>query len=349
MMLNYHEQVFVWDDLLVPMLVEHQVALEVESQNETPPGQFVPHRDIEEVLPTYLKPNEHSRLLKTLAAYGEVFLPDVGLVPGDPVNITLSNPKPIHLPPYPILHSLLQQAKDTVAKHVRASTITPSLSSEWAAPTFFIPKPNGELRMVTDFHQLNQQLIRHPHPLLKMEDIFQQLDGFDYVSMMDLSDGFYHFGLSKRMKKICTMVVPWGKYQYEQLPQGLKTSPDVFQHKMDRMFGDLGFVFVYIDDILIITKGNFEKHLTHLRLVLQCLKLTHLHVNLKKSKFISEEVKYLGFILSNKGICANLEKICSNSEIDNSKVPKRAPKFYWLMQFHLWHCESILRVHGSFD
>jgi hypothetical protein len=77
----------------------------------------------------------------TLAVYGGVFLPDVGLVPGDPIDITLSN--------------LLQQAKDTVAKHVRAGTITTSLSLEWAVPTFFVPKPNGELRMVTDFHESN--------------------------------------------------------------------------------------------------------------------------------------------------------------------------------------------------
>jgi Reverse transcriptase (RNA-dependent DNA polymerase) len=154
--------------------------------------------------------------------------------------------------------------------------------------------------MVTDFCQLNQQTIQHPHPLPKMEEIFRRLDGFNYVTMMDLSDGFYHFGLSERTKKICTMIVPWGKYQYERLPQGLKISPDVFQHKMDRTFGDYGFVYVYIDDILIITKGDFEKHLTHLRLVLQPLKLNHLHVNLKKSKCIADEVKYLGFILSLK-------------------------------------------------
>jgi Reverse transcriptase (RNA-dependent DNA polymerase) len=123
-----------------------------------------------------------------------------------------------------------------------------------------------------------------------------------------LSDGFYHFGLSEAAKKICTMVVPWGKYQYERLPQGLKISPDIFQHKMDQAFGDLPHMFVYIDDILVITKGTFERHLQHLCVVLQRLKLCHLHVNLKKSRFIADKVKYLGFVLLTKEFVPTLIK-----------------------------------------
>jgi Reverse transcriptase (RNA-dependent DNA polymerase) len=67
----------------------------------------------------------------------------------------------------------------------------------------------------------------------------------------------------------------------------------------------LPYVFVYIDDILVITKGTFERHLQHLRVVLQRLKLCHLHVNLKTSRFIADKVKYLGFVLSAKGIRPN--------------------------------------------
>jgi hypothetical protein len=57
------------------------------------------------------------------------------------------------------------------------------------------------------------------------------------------------------------MVVPWGKYQYGQLPQGLKISPDI----LGRLFSDLPLVFVYINDILIIAKGDFKQHLMHLK------------------------------------------------------------------------------------
>jgi hypothetical protein len=119
----------------------------------------------------------------------------------------------------------------------------PSSSWEWAAPTFFVCKPNSALRMVTDFWQLGKVTIRHPYLLLKMEDIFGQLDGFNFMSVMDLSDGFYHVGLSNCAKRFFTIVVLWGEYQYKCLPQGeyqykclpqgLKISPGIFQHKMD--------------------------------------------------------------------------------------------------------------------
>ena len=73
--------------------------------------------------------------------------------------------------------------------------------------------------------------------------------------------GYYHFTLCPISWKLCTIVLLWGKYEYQYLSMGLCNSPDVFQEKINELCNGLEYVGVYIDDLLIISNGNFEDHL----------------------------------------------------------------------------------------
>ena len=61
--------------------------------------------------------------------------------------------------------------------------------SEWAAPTFIQPKKTGDVRILTDFRQLNKYLKRKPFPLPKISDLLQKLEGFSFATAIDLSMG----------------------------------------------------------------------------------------------------------------------------------------------------------------
>ena len=76
--------------------------------------------------------------------------------------------------------------------------------------------------------------------------------------------GYYHIELNPASKEMCTIVLPFGKYEYQRLPMGLCNSPDVFQEKMSELMEGLDFVRTYIDDLLCLTKGSFEDHLEKL-------------------------------------------------------------------------------------
>ena len=80
--------------------------------------------------------------------------------------------------------------------------------------------------------------------------------------------GYYHIKLTPGLSALCTIVLPWGKYEYVKLPMGLYNSPDIFQEKMNELFADLEVVKAYIDDLLIITKGSWQDHLDKLEIVL---------------------------------------------------------------------------------
>ena len=68
------------------------------------------------------------------------------------------------------------------------------------------------------------------------------------------------------------------------------------------------FLVVYFDDILIYSKTK-EDHLHHLRLVCQTLRENSLYANPKKCEFMTTRVIFLGFVVTPKGVSADLEKV----------------------------------------
>ena len=85
---------------------------------------------------------------------------------------------------------------------------------------------------------------------------------------MDLNIGYYTVQLDPDSQKLCTIITPWGKYQYLGLPMGVNVSPDIFQEKMSDLMAGLEFVHTYLDDLLIISNSRFEDHLHQLQVVL---------------------------------------------------------------------------------
>ena len=122
-----------------------------------------------------------------------------------------------------------------------------------------------------------------------------KLEGFRYGTSLDLNMGYYHIELSPNSKRLCTIVLPWGKYEYQKLPMGLSNSPDIFQEKMSLLMCNLEYVQTYIDDLLCITKDSWSDHLEKLDEVFKQLKNAGLKVNTKKSSFGQAELEYLGY------------------------------------------------------
>jgi hypothetical protein len=100
-------------------------------------------------------------------------------------------------------------------------------SSEWASPSFTIPKKNGiirAIRVVTDFRKLKLLLKRHPFSIPKIgaANLIHSVEGFYFASESDLNMGYYHIKLDADAQNLCTIVFPWGKYKFKRLPMGIK-------------------------------------------------------------------------------------------------------------------------------
>ena len=83
--------------------------------------------------------------------------------------------------------------------------------------------------------------------------------------------GYYHNTLCPVSLKLCTIVLPWDKFEYQKLPMRICNSPDIFQDKMNELFNDSEYIRAYIDDLLIISNDNFEDHLNKIKIPLKKL------------------------------------------------------------------------------
>ena len=82
-----------------------------------------------------------------------------------------------------------------------------------------------------------------------IDDIMYSIERFIFATALDLSMGYYAMLLAILSRKYCTIILPWGLYEYSALPMGLSISLDISQARMNLLFNDLPYVFVYMDDV----------------------------------------------------------------------------------------------------
>ena len=127
-------------------------------------------------------------------------------------------------------------------------------------------KKTEDLKMLTDFREVNKRITRKPFPLPRIMESLQKIEKFRLAIAIDLSQGYYNIPLSEKSQKICTTILPWGKYSYQQLAMGIASAPDIFQSIMMDLLGDLDYVLCYIDDVLILQREG-ESEDNHLQKV----------------------------------------------------------------------------------
>jgi hypothetical protein len=338
-----------WEQACVPMKDSEAVANEAFHVQDSEPILDATERlrnildakyeqaDLKEVANevTNLTPSERECLHETLMNFQDLFDGSLGKWNMGAYNIELRpDATPYHARAYPIPKAYTDTLKVEVNRLCESGVLRQVNRSEWAAPTFIIPKKDGSVRFISDFRELNKRIRRKPYPIPKIQDMLLKLEGFRFATSLDLNMGYYHIELSPNSKRLCTIVLPWGKYEYQRLPMGLCNSPDIFQEKMGTLMQDLEHVRAYIDDLLIITNGTLEDHLEKLAEVLRRLRQAGLKVNAKKSFFAREELEYLGYWITRKGIQPTVSKVKAIGAIEAPQTKKQLRRFIGMVNYY---------------
>ena len=137
-----------------------------------------------------------------------------------------------------------------------------------------------------------------------------------------------------------SFVVPFGQYEYTRMPFGLNTAAQCFQRGMVKLLGDLDDVFIYLDDVLIVSKTT-EAHYETTKNILNRLKEHNIKVNWKKSEFNQKQISYLGFIIQANKIKADLSKL-NLTKLEVLPTTKKGLRS--LIGFANWFRNFILRI-----
>ncbi|GKD49694.1 putative reverse transcriptase domain-containing protein, partial [Tanacetum coccineum] len=140
--------------------------------------------------------------------------------------------------------------------------------------------------MYINYRELKKLTVKNRYPLLRIDDLFDQLQGSSVYSKIDLRSGYHQL-------RVCDEDIPktvfrtrYGHYEFQVMPFGLTNAPAVFMDLMNRVCRPYldKFVIVFIDDILIYSKTK-EEHDAHLRQILELLKKEELYVKFSKCDF----------------------------------------------------------------
>jgi hypothetical protein len=179
---------------------------------------------------THLTPDKQLQLSNLLFKFHDLFQGKKGDYNGEPIDLELEpDATPFYARPFSLPKAYQKITKDEIQRLESIGILTQITSSEWAAPTFIIPKKNNTVQVITDFRGLNKCLKRKPYPMPKIPDMFKGMERFRYATTIDLNMGYYSMALSEESKKLCVICLPWGLYQYNVLPQGIKPASDIFQ------------------------------------------------------------------------------------------------------------------------
>jgi hypothetical protein len=170
---------------------------------------------------------------------------------------------------------------------------------EWASPCFGIPKKDGLIRLVTDFCKLNSALKQKEYTLMNIGEMFQNIHGFTFASTINLNMGYLSIPLTKKTKKLLTIVTQFRFFECCVLPMGIKPATEIFQSRMVGIFQDMqsNKPNPYIDDIFHGNGENFNSHFFIRDEIFSPLKEAGMQVNLDKSNRCTKSVVFLGFLL----------------------------------------------------
>ena len=134
--------------------------------------------------------------------------------------------------------------------------------------------------------------------------------GHPRMSFLDAFQGYHQISLTLEDREKTTFISPDANYHYIVMPFGLKNVKATYQWMMTRMFRDKikRTIEVYIDDMVVKSKQEV-RHIEDLQGVFEVLRQHKLRLNAEKCTFGVGADKFLGYLITGRGIKVNPNQI----------------------------------------
>lgn len=225
-------------------------------------------------------------------------------------TIDTGDSPPVYSAPRVYHPDIQKKIDEKLEKLVKNGIVSKVTFSEWGSNVSAVPKPDGDIRPCGNYVKLNSITQTIKYPFVHIHHALQSLGKSIIFSKIDLASGYYAIKIAEEDKKKTALVTTNGTYIFNFMPFGLKNAPAVFQSLMDRVLGPLKYTtaIAYLDDV-IIHSSSVEQHIIDLENVLRRIQSANLSINRKKCAFGMKSIEFLGFIVSDRGISANPDKI----------------------------------------
>ena len=144
--------------------------------------------------------------------------------------------------------------------------------------------------------------------MTRIDQLVDAIAGHPRMSFLDAFQGYHQIPLALEDQEKTAFVTPTGNYHYKVMPFNLKNVGSTYQRMMTRMFEpQLGkSIEIYVDDMVVKSKVVSE-HLGDLGSTFGVLRKHRLHLNASKCSFSMGSGKFLGYLVTHRGIEVNLD------------------------------------------
>jgi hypothetical protein len=212
---------------------------------------------------------------------------------------------------------------EEVDKLLAANFIGEVFYPDWLANVVMVKKNTGKWRMCVDFTDLNKACPKDSFPLLRIDQLVDSTAGHKLLTFMDAFSGYNQIKMDENDQEKMSFITSRGLFFYKVMPFGLKNVGATYQRLMNRMFhNQIGRnVEVYVDDMLVKSKEE-DNHMDDLGETFKMLRKYQMKLNLSKCAFGVYSGKFLGFMVSQRGIEANPDKIKAILEMQPPRMTK---------------------------
>ena len=205
----------------------------------------------------------------------------------------------------------------------KAGAIKEGFYPKWLANTVVVRKKTRKWRVCMDFTDLNKACPKDPFPLPRIDRLVDATVGHPRMSFLDAFQGYHQIPLTLEDQVKTAFMTPVGNYHYKVMHFGLKNAGSTYQRMMTRIFEpQLGKVIeVYIDDMVVKSKIVFE-HVKDLEIIFDILREHKLRLNASKCSFRVGSGKFLGYMVTYRGIEVNPDQIKAINNLQAPRNPK---------------------------
>ncbi|KAI0510524.1 hypothetical protein KFK09_011128 [Dendrobium nobile] len=197
-----------------------------------------------------------------------------------------------------------------VDKLLKARFIREVHYPSWLANVVMVRKTNGTWRMCVDYTDLNKACPKDSFSLPRIDQLVDATSGHQMLSFMDAYSGYNQIQMDPADEEATSFQMDKGLYCYLVMPFGLKNAGATYQRLMNKVFKNLigRTMEVYVDDMLVKSLEK-SQHISDLEECFNLLRSYNMRLNPSKCAFGVTSGKFLGFMVTHRGIEANPEKI----------------------------------------
>ncbi|CAL1405791.1 unnamed protein product [Linum trigynum] len=218
--------------------------------------------------------------------------------------------------------------EEEVKRLLKAGFIREVKYPTWLSNPVFVRKASGLWRMCIDFTNQNAACPKDAYPLPRIDQLIDATANHESLSFLDMFSGYHQIRLSEEDQEKTAFMTHMGNFCYTVMPFGLKNAGATYQRMIDAVFkSQLGRnVEAYVDDVLVKSKeeGN---HLKDLRETFESLRKEGLRLNPLKCVFGAKAGKFLGFMITRRGIEANPKQIEAITSLRPPRTVKEIQAF----------------------